>query len=208
MNEEIDHHTQRFTVGLIAIGLATITDRLSPESLTSISEAYWSGDWSRNVFVGSLFAIAAFLFSYNGITRTQKYMSKAAALFAIGIAIFPCACRYGTEVLPYVHYICAALMFSVLAYFCLVFRDRAKRKFTVEAKVRANVYLVSALVMISCMCILLLDVVTDEYISERIPRLVYFGEAVALFSFGVAWLTASRMLPVLTDKSERYSMFK
>ena len=35
-------------------------------------------------------------------------------------------------------------------------------------------------------------------IETHIPRIVFYGEAMALSAFGVCWLVASRVLPVLT----------
>ncbi|WP_231757227.1 hypothetical protein [Microbulbifer elongatus] len=34
-------------------------------------------------------------------------------------------------------------------------------------------------------------------------RLTYYVESAGLFAFGVAWLTASRMLPFITTEDER-----
>lgn len=69
--------------------LRTTLDR----PLTSISESYFAGDWSRNIFVGFLFAISAFLLSYNGQTRAHMVLSRVAALAGLGVAMFPCQCH-------------------------------------------------------------------------------------------------------------------
>ena len=45
----------------------------------------------------------------------------------------------------------------------------------------------------------------DGFLSARVPRLTYYGETLALLAFGVSWLTASRVLPVLTRRDERFS---
>lgn len=99
-----DVRTIRFLIGVIAIGLAIFVQLASPWSLTSISGSYFAGDWPRNIFVGCLFFIAGFLFAYNGEQRIERWLSKIAAIAAIGVAIFPCDCAVeaklkGTEML-------------------------------------------------------------------------------------------------------------
>ena len=44
-------------------------------------------------------------------------------------------------------------------------------------------------------------------IETHIPRIVFYGEAMALSAFGVCWLVASRVLPVLTRPEERHRLF-
>jgi hypothetical protein len=54
---------------------------------------------------------------------------------------------------------------------------------------------------------LLLDHLFDGFISKTIVDLTYIGEAASLVAFGVAWLTASRMLVWITDEDERFSLY-
>lgn len=75
--EEINSHTIKFIIGAIAILLATIVSWLNDPPLTSISQSYTTGGLSRNIFVGFLFAIAAFLFAYNGKSTYEMLLSKA-----------------------------------------------------------------------------------------------------------------------------------
>jgi len=77
---EIDEHTGKLIVGLIALFLASFTNFFSGDSINSISEAYHQGGWARDIFVGFLFAITAFLLAYNGKSRRQMVLSKIAAL--------------------------------------------------------------------------------------------------------------------------------
>src|SRR5262245_36594732 len=63
----------------------------------SLSAYYWAhhtyGDIyvARVWFVGGLFAIGAFLYLYKGFTRQENFALNAAALLAIGVAVFPTA---------------------------------------------------------------------------------------------------------------------
>ena len=73
---EIDHHTIKLIIGGIAISLALLTSVFSETPLQSISASYHEDGWSRNIFVGFLFAISAFLFAYNGVSTREKVLSK------------------------------------------------------------------------------------------------------------------------------------
>jgi len=118
---EIDHRTMKLIVGAIAFSLAALTSFFSAAPLDSISASYYEGDWSRNIFVGFLYAISAFLLAYNGKSVFEMRISKVAAFAAIGIAMFPCDCGGRPEIFPYVHSACAAVMFLILSIFCFIF---------------------------------------------------------------------------------------
>lgn len=200
---EIDHHTIKLIMGIIAISLAILTSLLSPQKLTSISASYYVEGWSGDIFVGFLFAIAAFLFSYNGNSAFELKLSKFAAIAALGVALFPCGCNEQRIVLPYVHYISAAVMFLILAAFCQSFYKRAIAKGHPQAIARSVIYAASGVVIILSILIMALDFILGGSLSAKVVRLMFYCEAVALVSFGIAWLTASRILPVITSKEER-----
>ena len=65
--EEIDHRTIKLIVGVIALSLATLTGAFAGTPIASISASYYEGGWSQTIFIGFLFAIAAFLLAYNGL---------------------------------------------------------------------------------------------------------------------------------------------
>ena len=54
--------------------------------------------------------------------------------------------------------------------------------------------------------IIAIDNLTGGSISSRINRLTFFCEAAALIAFGIAWLSASRILPLITSGEERLSL--
>ena len=111
----------KLIVGVIALCLANITSFFSDHPIASISASYYEGGWAQTFFVGSLFAIASFLFAYNGYTRAEMICSKVAAVAALGIALFPCDCDGHQPIIPHVHGLSAATMFLILAYFCYGF---------------------------------------------------------------------------------------
>ena len=137
--QEIDHRTLKLLVGLIALTLGNLTSFFAESKITSISASYHAGGWSQSIFVGFLFAIAAFLLAYNGLSRSEMLSSKLAAMAALGVALFPCGCDGHDEIIAHVHFASAAVMFIILAYFCYVFYRRARAKGHTEANRRAAV---------------------------------------------------------------------
>jgi len=204
---EINNYTIKLIVGLIAISLATLTSVFSEGAIESISASYHEGGWARDIFVGFLFALAAFLLAYNGHSRAQMLLSKVAAFAAMGIAMFPCKCEYHPEIIPYVHGVSAAVMFFVLAFFCYTFYLRALGKSGIRAKWRAAVYATCGIIIVASILILAIDHLFDGAISSRVARLTFYGESASLFAFGFAWLVASQFLPILSAPDERKSIF-
>lgn len=204
---EIDNHTMKLIVGGIALSLAYLTDKFAVEPLTSISASYWDkGLWSGNIFVGFLFAISAFLLSYNGHNRWEKWLSKIAALAAIGVALFPCGCDGQRQIIPMIHYISAVVMFSVLAVFCYFFFLRAWKKGWAQARVRAVLYGACGAAIVLAMMGMVADHLTDDSLSQRFEQFTFYAEATGLVAFGFAWLIASRAIPYLTRSDERLSI--
>ncbi|GAP34317.1 hypothetical protein [Piscinibacter sakaiensis] len=201
---EIDHRTLKLIVGVIALSFAGLTSWFAASRIESISASYYEGGWSQSFFIGFLFAVAAFLLAYNGQTRTELVLAKVAAVAALGVALYPCACAGHAARLPYVHGLSAAVLFLILAFFCLGFYRRARGKHRREADRRAVVYAVCGVLMLAAIAVLGLDVLLGGAWSRRIPRLVFVGEATALVAFGVSWLTASRTLPGLAANDERF----
>ena len=203
--EEIDHRTIKLLVGLIALSLANLTSFFAGSSITSISASYYEGGWSQSIFVGFLFAIAAFLLAYNGLSTREMVLSKVAALAALGVALFPCRCDNRDEIVPYVHSVAAATMFLILAYFCYLFFQRAFEKGYAQAKARGVIYAICGIVMVVSILVLAIDAFSGGSLSAKVPRLTFYGERAALMAFGISWLTASRVLPVLTREDERFN---
>jgi hypothetical protein len=203
--EEIDHRTIKLLVGLIALTLANLTSFFASSSITSISASYYEGGWSQSIFVGFLFAIAAFLLAYNGLSFGEMALSKVASAAALGVALFPCRCGNRDEIIPYVHAVSAAVMFLVLTYFCYIFFLRAHRKGYAQARARAVIYAICGIVILLSVLVLAFDGFSGGLLSAKVERLTFYGERAGLMAFGISWLTASRVLPVLTRKDERFS---
>jgi hypothetical protein len=205
---EINQYTIKFLIGFVALGLPVVELALSHGAITSISQSYWYPDspWTRNLFVGSLIAIAALLASYNGTSREQLWMGKIAALTAVLIALFPCYCGDAAhEILRGVHGASAGVMFAVLAWFCWDFIQRAKTKLEdsrrVAARRRIAIYRACGVGMVVAVALFAAHFFTKD------ERLVFWGETFGLVSFGISWLTASHKLPGITAPSEKESLF-
>ena len=86
----------------------------------SLSAYYYTG--TRNVFVGTLWAIGIFLFAYPGYNHREDLLGNLAGVFALGVSLFPTACdgcTPGPGFLPALGF--AAALFLILSYFSLAF---------------------------------------------------------------------------------------
>lgn len=204
--KEIDDHILKLIVGLIALTLGNLTAFLSADAIQSISAAYYEKGWASDFFIGFLFAISSFLFAYNGDSSLEMLLSKVAALAALGVALFPCHCVPSDPGSAYVHFTSAAVMFIVLACFCGIFFSRARAKGHREAKWRSYVYAICGITIIIVIVVLAFNDFAHDPISSKFPRLTFYGERTALVAFGISWLVASRVLPVITAPRERISI--
>lgn len=205
---EIDHRTIKLIVGGVALGLAPLTIALSPAPIASISASYHEGGAAQSVFVGFLFAIAALLLAYNGLSRTEMILSKGAAAAGLGVALFPCTCGRYAVPLPWMHGLAASVMFLILAWFCLIFWRRARAKRHTRALRRARLYALCGAAIVLSMAVLALNALLGDAWLRAVPRLVLYGEATALTAFGIAWLTASHALPWLNQADERFAPWR
>ncbi|MBX3298858.1 MAG: hypothetical protein KF736_05270 [Acidobacteria bacterium] len=228
---DFDYRLLRLLIGLVAFFLPILVEVRSPTFLESISSSYWTD--ARDIFVGMLFMITALMLGYNGTrndlrsgdepsksekngikailktTFSEKWMSKIAAIGAVGVALFPTdeyACT--TSVTSSIHYASAALVFGVIAYFCLFpFRSNAVRKDTPKARRRAIIYVI-------CGAVILLSMI-GAFAAPRVLGCLpsaawgttFLFEWIALWSFGIAWVVAGKVLPGLADVEERPTLF-
>lgn len=158
--------------------------------LDSMSQYYHSV--MRNPFVGFLFAIGACLYLYKGFTLLENYLLNAAALFAVGVAVFPTACRKeivcNTFTASKPHGISAVLAFLCIALVCWFcasdtlseMKDKAKaRRYRKWYKIIGVAMLVSPLAA----------VILTFTLSEN--SLIFFVELAAMWVFATYWLVKS-----------------
>lgn len=190
----------RKAVGWIGISLPIILAvgriLLEPENTKlfeeSISHYYHTG--MRDVFVGSMFAVALFLFFYNGPTEADNIVGNIAALSAVGVALFRTTPAFLSEEqvdgLGTVHFICAGLFFTCLIIFSLYLFPRGNRNEEETEKrkrVKRRIFYTCGLIMISA--VLTIAIYIQFFDNGNHLPIVFWGEFVALIAFGFSWLT-------------------
>lgn len=159
----------------------------------SISDYYYTN--MRDVFVGYLFAIGLFLFTYTGYDKRDNLAGNLGCLFAIGVAIFPTG--HPNTIISQLHLGCAAALFLVLSYFSLFLFTLSSKTDPGGMKRKRNVvYRVCGYIMLFCISFLFLWFLL---LAERFPNLafldpVFWLETLALWAFGISWLTKGEML--------------
>jgi heme A synthase len=168
--------------------------------LSSVSAYYYTG--SVGIFVGVLFALSLFLFTYPGYKgeiadRVVGWLGGAAAL---GVALFPTAAPDGlsepawwTPRLRVVHYVSAVLLFVAFILFAIwLFRksNLPKSSRPVEKRRRDAVCLACGIVMVVCVLWAASSSITDAPI--------FLPEALAIVAFALSWLVKGEAyLPVM-----------
>jgi hypothetical protein len=133
------------------------------------------------------------------------FLSKIASGTALGVALFPCECNGHPALVSYIHGASATTMFLLLTFFCYEFRKRARATGYPQAKARSAIYTLCGIAIFLSIVILGMDHLLNRAISDRVPRLAFYGETVGLLAVAISWLTASRTIPILTDPAERFS---
>ncbi len=159
--------------------------------LPSVSAYYYTG--AVGIFVGVLFALSLFLFTYPGYRgvladRVVGWVGGAAAL---GVALFPTAAPAGLCEPPWwspawrvVHYVSAALLFVAFILFSIwLFRKSnvpTRRNRPVEKRRRDDSCLLCGLLMIGCVLWAASSLITEAPI--------FLPEAIAIVAFAISWL--------------------
>lgn len=214
MNNSIyDKHTfsylsLRKAVGFIAIFLPFVlilliklglNEPLCEQIQPSISHFYYT--CLRDILVGSICAIALFMFFYTGYDWKDNWAGNLAGFFALGVAWFPTPpVGSVTDTKGWIHFISATLLFFTLSYFALFLFTKGQLPIhsrTKNKKLRNKIYRI-------CGSIILLSIAFLAYVfyknldeTSSLP-LVFIGETVALFAFGFSWLVKGEF--IIKDK--------
>jgi hypothetical protein len=159
--------------------------------LGSISAYYYTG--AVGVFVGVLFALSLFLFSYRGYRgdRADRILGKIAGAAALGVPLFPTkppleslAPSWWAPVMGNLHLVSAALLFASFIVFSIwLFRKSRIARFRdrpLEKRVRDSVCLACGIVMIASM----LWAASSAF--SHAP--IFWPETIAIEAFGISWL--------------------
>lgn len=201
-----DYRALRLLMGMIVFALPFVVSVVSSDRLSSISASYHTD--ARDMFVGMLFIVGAFLWAYNGHTSLQSTLSKVAAFAAILVALFPTSCdACSTNVAAIVHYVSALVLFSTLAFFCFgPFRLHTKGKGGKKGR-RSKMYLLCGWIMVGCMvAVVAANIAFSKQAASQL-RITFWAEAVALWAFGVAWMVSGKAIKLFADKDEALKVF-
>jgi magnesium-transporting ATPase (P-type) len=166
----------------------------------SISDYYYTvmGD----VFVGSLFVIGVFLWSYKGYEEgPDNKIGNIACIGAVGTALFPTtpdSPSLAQEIVGYFHYLFAVGFLSMLAYFskCLFTRTNQKKP-TAEKLIRNKIYRCCGYAIAGSIMAMIVFVLTKRIFKYTVPEwldVVFWLETIAVMSFGFSWIVKGKVL--------------
>lgn len=191
----VSYLTLRRIVGALGIALPPVVAlwgfSLGYALQPSISDYYALR--TRDAFVGILFTIGWFLFTYRGFDRRDEVAGNVACVFALGVALFP---NSGTPLDCTVHYTCAALLFLTLAYFSLVlFTETGPAGPTPRKRIRNRVYVACGTLMLLCIALIgLYRILGGEQRAIAALNPVFWLETLTLWAFGFSWFVKGETL--------------
>ncbi|MBB1497855.1 DUF998 domain-containing protein [Paracoccus sp. MC1862] len=170
----------------------------------SISAYYYSP--MREVLVGTLCAIAVFLWSYEGYRpRPGEWLSdlmagRAASLGALAVALIPTApaepvactlsqCVIGFSLAGTLHWLGAGAFFGALALFCLVLFVRGDHP-DAEKTASNRIYRACGWIIVAALALIGLILLSPDPVKTQLLPLrpVFWLETIATFAFATSWM--------------------
>lgn len=205
--------TIRRTIGILGLTLPVMLVALTffaecRQIQSSLSHYYYTN--ARDYFVGCLCAVALFMYSYKGYDAKENILGNLACLLALCVAFSPTsvdandltACiKTQVHNPPYstIHFVAAASLFLLLAYYSLFLFTKSKGEPTPEKLKRNRLYRICGWIMVVCIVMIALYYnipSLNSGLKEYTP--VFWLEGLALASFGLSWLVKGKTL--LKDK--------
>lgn len=169
----------------------------------SISDYYYS--CVRNLFVGMLWAIGVFLFSYRGYVAREYWLSKLASITVIAVALCPTTPEdpsSGEKIVGAIHLLCAAVFFLILAYMSFFLFTRHGRRMTLQKQKRNLVYRICGVVIF--LSVLIIGGVKAALLLDSTfhapARYMLFFETIAILAFAISWMVKADGFTWLNDK--------
>jgi hypothetical protein len=133
------------------------------------------------------------LMYYNGYDKVDDILNTIAGILGLCICLFPCyppvadlvkvgTFRIPAEVSMWIHNIVAILFFGVLSYISIFQFTKSSGEMTKQKKIRNIIYIVCGCGMLASFLLLVIP---------NFDIKIWVTEAVALFFFGISWLTKS-----------------
>ena len=168
----------------------------------NMSSYYHTG--LRDVFVGSLCTIGAFLFCYRGYDWVESWTANVGCLSALGVALFPIDAAsdplHQRSVVGWLHTISGGAFFLTLAFYSLYHfpssRGREHEIAPHEAE-RDFVYRTSGVVILVSMIAMGAYLVLFPEAWTRVLNefhFLFWMEWVSVWAFAAAWLTKGRAI--------------
>jgi hypothetical protein len=154
--------------------------------LANMSVYYFTG--MRDIFVGSICAIALFLFFYRGYDRWDDIAADLAGIFALGVAFFPTVEAGPWAWVAKVHFYSAACFLVILALISLFLFTRGDEHPTQMKRKRNLVYRACGIIMLAALASIEVYFLFFDGINSE-SRFVLIAETITLMAFGISWLT-------------------
>jgi hypothetical protein len=184
----------------VVAGLRPVDGLPSWVPLPSVSAYYYTG--AVAIFVGVLFSLSLFLFTYRGYegVRADRVVGIVGGAAALGVSLFPTSPPDAVTEPPWwnfwieaVHYVSAVVLFACFILFATwLFRKSsvAKADRPLEKRRRDAVSLACGIVMIVCVLWAAASAIA------RAPILL--PEAIAIVAFAISWLVKGEAyLPIV-----------
>lgn len=160
-----------------------------------------SATWYTNactVFMIILGSASILLISYRGYEKIDDIILTLSGVFGLGICLFPCAIpnspdKVGTFLIDIstsntIHFVCAIAFFVLLAYNSFFLFTKSSGEMTKKKRMRNIIYRVCGVGMVASFIIMAFP---------YFPCQTWITEALALFFFGISFLTKADIYPWL-----------
>jgi hypothetical protein len=160
-----------------------------------------SATWYTNActpFMIILGSASILLISYKGYEKIDDIILTLSGVFGLGICLFPCTVPNAPEevgtfmvdsaVSNIIHYISAIIFFGLLAYNSFFLFTKSAGEMTKKKKIRNIIYRICGVGMVGSFGIMLIP---------YFPYRTWVTEALALFFFGISFLTKADIYPWL-----------
>jgi len=191
---------------------------------SSISAYYYTS--VGDVFVIVICVLSAFLLTYKGYETLEKVLLSVASASGFGLTLFPTQWTEGmltkSAHIPHkdvpkiygieLHWILAALFFISLSLISIFYFTKTRHQEKIIEKGatqlltqkswRNIIYITMGCIMLFCMAVILIYAIVDpveKFFGDF--SLIFCMETVAVFAFGISWITKGETLFPDKDKS-------